>query len=239
MRTRDTLLTSKGFGLTLSLLVFLVTFVLPETAKGQGLELNGGWAHLTGDFGTDGFNVGAAWWFTKRVTIAVDYENSWDTTSLSTFAFTQTGPFAVKSHLQSAVIGPRVFFSTQWTDKHKVNPFGEGQFGMSHLSQDLTQTSGSTSASDTAFAWLLGGGAEYLFSPHWSARANLDFMRTHLSNEGQSRLRLLVGIVYTFGSREDEVGRSRIDDLRRVFGVGHESSQGPYHLNTYWWRNLR
>ena len=42
MRTRNTLL-------TLSLLIFLVTFVLPETAKGQGLELSGGWAHLTGD----------------------------------------------------------------------------------------------------------------------------------------------------------------------------------------------
>jgi opacity protein-like surface antigen len=199
MRTRNTLLAS------LSLLIFVITFVLPETAKGQGLELSGGWAHLTGDFGTDGFNVGAAWWFTKRVTIAVDYENSWDTTSLSTFAFTQTGPFAVKSHLQSAVIGPRIFFSSQWTDKHKINPFAEAQFGMSHLSQDLTQTTGSTSASDTAFAWLLGGGAEYLFTPHWSGRANLDFMRTHLSNEGQSRLRLLVGITYTFGSRETKL----------------------------------
>jgi hypothetical protein len=197
--------TSYVFGLTSSLVIFLVTFILPETTKGQGLELSGSWAHITGDFGTDGFNVGAAWWFTKRVTIAVDYENSWDTTSLSTFAFTQTGPFAVKSHLQSVVIGPRVFFSSKWTDKHKVNPFAEAQFGSAHLSQDLTQTTGTTSASDTAFAWLLGGGAEYLFTPKWSGRANLDFMRTHLSNEGQSRLRLLVGITYTFGSREKKL----------------------------------
>ena len=189
-------------GLAFFVVVFLVTLLQPQTVMGQGLEVSGGWAHLGGDFGTDGFNVGAAWWFTKRVTAAVDYENSWDTTSLSTFAFTQTGPFAVKSHLQSFVVGPRIFFSSKWTDKYKVTPFAEAQFGSSHLSQDLTQSTGTTSASDTAFAWLLGGGAEYLFSPHWSGRTNLDFMRTHLSNEGQSRLRLLVGITYTFGSRE-------------------------------------
>jgi hypothetical protein len=201
MLARNTLRGSYRLVLT-SFLMMLVTSMLPPTAKGQGLEMSGGWAHVTGDFGTDGFNVGAAWWFTKRITAAVDYESSWDTTSLSTFAFTQTGPFAVKSHLQSVVVGPRIFFTSKWTDKYKVNPFAEAQFGASHLSQDLQQTTGTTSASDTAFSWLLGGGAEYLFSPHWSGRTNLDFMRTHLSNEGQSRLRLLVEITYTFGSRE-------------------------------------
>jgi PEGA domain/Outer membrane protein beta-barrel domain len=202
MLARNTLRGSYRLGLTSFLMMFVVTSMLPPTAKGQGLEMSGGWAHVTGDFGTDGFNVGAAWWFTKRITAAVDYESSWDTTSLSTFAFTQTGPFAVKSHLQSVVVGPRIFFTSKWTDKYKVNPFAEAQFGASHLSQDLQQTTGTTSASDTAFSWLLGGGVEYLFSPHWSGRTNLDFMRTHLSNEGQSRLRLLVEITYTFGSRE-------------------------------------
>jgi hypothetical protein len=52
---------------------------------------------------------------------------------------------------------------------------------------------------------MLGGGAEYLFSPHWSGRANLDFLRTHLANEGQSRLRLVLGIRYTFGSRTPKI----------------------------------
>ena len=181
---------------------FLLILLLPHTARGQGLEVNGGWAHITQESGTDGFNVGGAWWFTKRITAAVDYENSWDNTTLGTFTFTQTGPISIKSHLQSAVVGPRIFFSTKWTDKYKLNPFGEAQFGMSHLSQTVTTAADSVSASDTAFAWLVGGGAEYLLSPHWSARGNLDFMRTKLANEGQSRLRLLVGITYTFGSRE-------------------------------------
>jgi long-subunit fatty acid transport protein len=188
--------------LTLFLLTLLAALMLPRTARGQGLEVSGGWVHVTQDFGTDGFNVGAAWWFTKRVTMAAEYDSGWDTSSLSNFAFTQIGSIAVKSRLQSVLVGPRIFFSTKWTDKHKLNPFGEAQFGVSHLSQKVTQVNvPSVSASDTAFSWMLGGGADYPFSPHWSGRANLDFLRTHLANQGQSRLRLVLGVTYTFGSR--------------------------------------
>jgi opacity protein-like surface antigen len=191
--------------LCLFLLLLLTASVLSPTARGQGLEVHGGWAHVTGDFGTDGFNVGAAWWFTKQVTVAADYDSAWDTSTLSTFAFTSVGAIAVKSHLQNAFFGPRIFFSTDWTTKHKLNPFGEAEFGFSHLYQKVTQVNvPSFSASDTGFSWLLGGGAEYLLNPHWSARANLDLERTHLANEGQSRLRLIVGITYTFGSRAME-----------------------------------
>jgi Domain of unknown function (DUF4440)/Outer membrane protein beta-barrel domain len=193
----------------LLLLTFLTPLALPQTAQGQDLELGGGWSHVTGDNGTDGFNVGAAWWFTKRVTMAADYDSTWDTSSLTNFAFTQVGAIATKSHLQSFVLGPRVFFSTSWTDKHKLIPFGEAQFGVSHLSQKVTQTNmPSVSASDTAFSWMLGGGADYLLSPHWSGRANLDLLRTHLANEGQSRLRLVLGIRYTFGSRTPKIAPS-------------------------------
>src|SRR5215831_13692776 len=160
--------------------LFLLILSLPHTVRGQGLEVSGGWAHITRESGTDGFNVGAAWWFTKRITVAVDYASSWDTSTLGTFTFTQTGPIVVKSHLQNVVAGPRIFFSTKWTDKYKLNPFGEAQFGMAHLSQTVTTAASSVSASDTSFAWLLGGGVEYLLSPHWSARGNLDFMRTLL-----------------------------------------------------------
>jgi opacity protein-like surface antigen len=191
------------FRIAFFFLVFVALPVLPKVARGQGLEVSGGWAHVTGDFGTDGFSVGAAWWFTPHVTIAADYDGTWDTSSLSNFAFTQIGAIAVHSHLQSVLLGPRIFFSTGWTEKHKLNPFAEAEFGVSHLSQKVTQVNMPTvSASDSAFSWMLGGGADYLISPHWSGRAKLDFLRTHLANEGQSRARLVLGITYTFGSRE-------------------------------------
>lgn len=184
------------------LIVLLGMLSTPGTLPAQGLELNGGWSHATGDFGTDGFEVGGAWWFTKRVTLAGNYDNAWDTSNLTAFQFTQVGSMAVHSHLQSVLLGPRIFFSTDWTTRHKLNPFGEAQFGVSDLSQKVSQVNSSVSNSDSAFSWMLGGGAEYLLSPHWSGRVNMGFLRTHLENEGQSRLRFVVGLTYTIGPRE-------------------------------------
>jgi hypothetical protein len=64
-----------------------------------------------------------------------------------------------KSHLENFLVGPRIFFSTNWTDKHKLNPFGEVQIGGSHLNQKVSQVNMPTvSASETDFSWLLGGG---------------------------------------------------------------------------------
>lgn len=184
----------------LALIAGLVVF--PNTAMAQGLEIGGGWSHVTGDFGTNGFNAGAAWWATNRVTLAVDYDSSWNSSALGVFAFTQVGAIAVKSHLQTLVVGPRVFFTTGWTTRHKLNPFGEAQFGVSHLNQKVTQVNVPTvSASDTAFTWMLGGGAEYLITPHWSGRINMDLLRTHFSNSGQSHFRLVLGVRYSFGER--------------------------------------
>jgi len=48
---------------------------------------------------------------------------------------------------------------------------------------------------------MIGGGADYVLSSHWAARGNLDLLRTHFANTGQSRLRFVLGIAYTFGQR--------------------------------------
>jgi opacity protein-like surface antigen len=188
----------------LVLLTFLATLTLSSAAHGQGLELGGGYAYTSGNFGTNGFDLDAGWWFTKHVTLAVNYDHMWNATTIGIFTFSQTGAIAVHSQLQNYVVGgPRIFFSTSWTDKHKLNPFGEVQFGVSHLAQQVEQVDKPTlSASGTDFSWLIGGGAEYLLSPHWSARANLDFFRTHFASSGQSHLRLLLGVAYTFGERK-------------------------------------
>src|SRR5262249_33955941 len=155
----------------LVLLLFLEAFVLSTAARGQGLEVGGGWAHVTGNNGTDGFNVGAAWYFTKRIAIAGDYESTWDTNTLGTFTFTSVGAIAVHSHLQDALFGPRIFFDTKWTDKYRLSPFGEAQFGVSHLNQSVSsQTLPSVTGTDTGFSWMLGGGVNYRLSSHWSAR---------------------------------------------------------------------
>lgn len=185
----------------LFLVIFLATLMPSQKVYGQGLELSLGWAHMTQDNGTNGFEAGAAWWFNRRVTLAANYDGAWDTSSLTNFSLTTVGLITVHSHIQNALIGPRIFFSTNWTTKHKLNPFGEAQFGNSWLNQKVTNPTSSVSASDNAFSWMLGGGLEYLFGGHMSGRMNLDLLRTHFAEAGQSRLRFVLGVTYTLGKR--------------------------------------
>jgi hypothetical protein len=186
-----------------SLIAVMAMVFLPQSISAQGLELSGGWVHVTQNFGTDGFDAGAAWWFTPKIILAANYDDTWDTTQIGVFQITNVGLLVSKTHLQSFLIGPRIFFYSRKVKKYKLGVFGETQYGVSHINSTLQQVPvASVSASDTAFTWTLGGGADYPFTPHWSARGNVDLMRTHFAAAGQSRLRLVLGIGYTFGSRE-------------------------------------
>jgi hypothetical protein len=186
-----------------SLIAVMTMILLPQSISAQDLELSGGWAHVTQNFGTDGFDAGAAWWFTPKIILAANYDDSWDTSQIGVFQITNVGLLVSKTHLQSFLAGPRIFFYSHQVKKYKLGVFGETQYGVSHINSTFQQIPvTSVSSSDTAFTWTLGGGADYPFTPHWSGRANLDFMRTHFAAAGQSRLRLVLGIAYTFGSRE-------------------------------------
>ena len=48
---------------------------------------------------------------------------------------------------------------------------------------------------------MVGGGADYRLASHWVGRFKIDFLRTHFADTGQSRVRLGLGIAYTFGER--------------------------------------
>jgi hypothetical protein len=157
---------------------------------------------MTQNNGTDGFSGGFAWWFTRQVTLAANYDSAWDISSATNFAITSGGLVTTHSHIQNALIGPRIFFTTKWTDKHRLVPFGEAQFGESWLDQKVTQRTNPTiAANDHAFSWMLGGGVEHYFGGHWSGRMNLDLLRTHLAEQGQTNFRLVLGITYTLGKR--------------------------------------
>jgi outer membrane protein OmpA-like peptidoglycan-associated protein len=186
---------------------FSLLLAFPLLASAQGLELSGGFAHISGDNGLDGLNAGVAGWFSPRVSLAFDYDSAWNNSHLGVFELTQTGVIVTKSHLQDFLGGPRISFpgvlKNNKTFIPRLWPFAEVQFGVSSLSQSLENptTNVSQSASDHAFSWMGGGGADYRISPHWVGRFKLDFLRNHFADEGQSRLRFTFGIAYTFGER--------------------------------------
>lgn len=192
-----------------------ISLISAPRSGAQDLEVSGGWEHATSDFGVDGFNLGAAWFFQSRLALAAQYDSMWDTTRVGTFEFTSVGAIVAQSHLQDFLVGPRYYFpvhtingkdtGTGRNRNHKVYslyPFAEVQFGVSHLHQSIQEgPTPPVTNSDSAFSWMLGGGVEYPLSDHFSARGNLDLLRTHLNASAQSRLRLGIGIVYTFGER--------------------------------------
>lgn len=194
----------------------LVVLLAPHfVASAQNLEFSGAWAHISGDNGLDGFDIGTALWPTHRVSIAFDYDSAWDTSNLGVFALTSVGLISIHSHLQDFLIGPRIHFPAYRAkpkagclpgEKYvaRLSPFAEAQFGASHLNESLNEPGAneSASASDNGFTWMLGGGADYRLASHWVGRVKVDLLRTHFVDQGQSRFRLSMGIAYTLGARK-------------------------------------
>ena len=147
-----------------------IMFVLLGSTPGfaQNLEVNGSYMYTSGDFGLNGYDLGAAWRFSPRASIALNYDSGYDTSLIGTFELTSVGQISVKNHLQNFLVGPRIFFAPKKIKKYKFDPFAEVQFGGSHLNTQIQQVGvPSQSASDSAFTWMLGGGGEYNLDSHW------------------------------------------------------------------------
>ena len=191
-----------------NLCIFLLSLLtFPLLAFPQSLEVNGGYTHISGDGGLDGFSAGAAMWVAPRISLAIDYDSAWDSSHLGAFELTSTGLIVTKSHLQNFLVGPRISFPGVLKHKEtylpRLWPFAEVQLGGSHLNSKLEDpnSSISQSASDNGFTWMVGGGGDYRLTSHWVTRFKLDFLRTHFADTGQSRVRFGLGIAYTFGER--------------------------------------
>src|SRR5262249_17867186 len=106
----------------------------------------------------------------------------------------------LQQYLGGARVNLRKWVKPKVLEKRKLIPFAEIQLGVSHLKQTITNTQGAikTSAGDTGFTWVLGGGVDYTLNRSWKARGNIDLVRTHFADEGQSRCRIGVGLAYVF-----------------------------------------
>lgn len=180
--------------------------VKKATTSFHRVEVGGGYAHVTGDEGLNGFTVTGAIFLDPKISIAFNYDGVYNTSVLGAFALTNVGLTTSKDHLQNFIIGPRIYTPGitikgcgGTINHHIANPFIEAQFGESNLySQVTTVQIGTITSADTAFTWELGGGADFPFRNNWAARVNVDLLRTHFVDEGQSRLRLVLGVVYRF-----------------------------------------
>lgn len=185
-------------------LVLFILVVVSATAFGQ-LEVGGGYTHLTGNNGTDGFSGSVGWQFSHRVTLVGEGDFLWDTSKAGVFELVPSvGAVRISTNTQNYLGGARIRLSgwkaMKSVEKHKLMPFAEVLIGWSRLHQSVADTQGAISAdaSDRAFTWVLGGGVDYSLSKKWVARGKLDLVRTHFVDEGQSSLKIHLGIAYLF-----------------------------------------
>lgn len=186
----------------------LILFVsIGVLAQRRNFEVGLGYGYASGNGGTHGFNVGVGYYFHPRVALAADYDGLYDTSNIGTFQVTPIGNVTSKNHLQNLLIGPRIFFPGLIRTKNKtinlLNPFGEVQLGQSRLNSELIQSASNTRTGthDSAFTWMVGGGADVRLTPHWAARGKLDLLRTHFANAGQSKARFSLGVAYFFRAK--------------------------------------
>jgi opacity protein-like surface antigen len=193
----------------LYLLLAVLVLSLPLVAQ-ENLEFYGGYRHISGDGGLDGYNVGVGWNPLPRFQLYLTYDGTYDNSTLGTFALTQIGSTLINSHMQELLTGPRYFLpgvlkGHGHVEGHLLIPYVEAGFGEARLHTDLTQVNiAAVQAADTAFVWQIGGGADYRILPHWTARGDLGFLRTHFANGGQGRVRLGLGIVWSARPRATE-----------------------------------
>ena len=185
--------------------VAILTLCNPYRASAQlrnNLEVGGGYTHVSGDFGLNGFNLRTGLWVNRRVSLNLDYDWTAKNSTLGVLSLTSFGHTAIKNRLQDWLVGPRIFFAPHKIKDYHFDPFAEVKIGGAHLSQSVVQTGQpSISASANSFTWVIGGGADYQFDKQWFGRVGLDFMRTHFADAGQSRLRFVLGVGYTFAPR--------------------------------------
>ncbi len=159
---------------------------------------------MTGNSGLDGVTGSAGWQFNQYVTLVGEANFLWDTSRIGVFDLSSdTGVIRIKSDYQSYLGGGRInlrkLIKQKELEKRKLIPHAQLLFGVSHLHQKVLDAAGtSLNASDSAFTWLLGGGIDYALSRHWVARGDLDFVRTHFVDAGQSRLKIGIGLSYKF-----------------------------------------
>ncbi|MGE0407359.1 MAG: outer membrane beta-barrel protein, partial [Candidatus Korobacteraceae bacterium] len=201
---QEGLMAIRSVSLVLVMIALLSLFAVAQ--EGRNIELSGGFGYNSGNGGTSGLNIGAAYWFTRKVAFAFDYDLGWDVTRIGVLETTSVGLATADNRLQNVLFGPRIniggLFDSPRIKGNALLPFAELQIGFSSLDSTINiQNIGEQSSSDTAFTWMFGGGTDIKLSPHWVGRLKVDLLRTHFASSGQSHVRIGMGVAYTFGER--------------------------------------
>ncbi len=169
-----------------TMLVVAAAAQTPDRGRGTG-DLAFGYTHLSGDVGKNGWNASGTYNLNRYLGIEGDIAGYYGSTSILTIK--------ADSSEYSFLAGPKVRFETS---NPKLVPWGHFLLGVGHANLG---TNVGVNDADTAFTWVLGGGADWIFRPKWAARGKVDLYHTDYFSNGDTHLRVGLGIVYRWGGQ--------------------------------------
>jgi len=163
------------------LLLVLTACALPAFAQ-HDTDAYFGFAHETGDVAKNGWNLSGSYGFADIISGEADFGGYYGSHQHS----------GNSNNTHTFVFGPNIHKPYR---KQHFAPFGHILFGFAHNHDgDRGGDQGST-----AFAYMLGVGTDFNFNSGWAARAKVDLVHTHFFNDGQTNLRVGIGVAYHFG----------------------------------------
>lgn len=177
----------------ITLAAFFLTAPLWAQTETPWIDVFGGYAHASNfGVGMNGWLGTASLDLTPRFGVEADLNGEYGSMSLAPAALLLPNiPRSINSRMHSFNLGPTATYR-----KEKYDAFGHLLFGFSHTNLNAA----GVGQGDTSFSWVLGGGADYNFTPQWAGRFQLDLLRTHFFSLAANHARVGLGIVYRVGS---------------------------------------
>jgi len=149
----------------------------------------------SGSFGSNGWNASGEIKFLPLMGLVGDFSGHYGSQTATTVCGFVPFCVPIQEPMDSTVyhflFGPQLSFSVG-----KVRPFAHALFGAGHVSESATVQS--FSASDTSFAYALGGGLDYRLLGPLRWRVQGDWLHDHFFGSGQSNFRFSTGPVLHF-----------------------------------------
>ncbi len=165
------------------------------TIPGPVLLPDQGGVATSGSFGLNGWNASAEMKFLPLIGIVADFSGHYGSQTVTTVCGFVPSCVPIQEKMDSTVyhflVGPQLSFTVG-----RIRPFAHGLFGAGHLNDSATVRP--FSASDTAFAYAIGGGIDYRLLGPLRWRVQGDFLNDRFFGNTQNNFRFSTGPVLHF-----------------------------------------
>jgi opacity protein-like surface antigen len=166
------------------------------TAAAPAVPADAGGVFASGSTGLNGWNASAEMKFLPLLGLVADFSGHYGSqTVTSVCGFIATPCLTVREPMDVTayhfLVGPQLSFTVG-----RIRPFAHALFGAGHLSESASVRP--FSASDSAFAYAIGGGIDYRLPGPLRWRVQGDFLRDRFFGPTQNNFRFSTGPVLHF-----------------------------------------